>query len=236
MTTIENTSEEFGEENEKFQQDINQKKITQQDIIDLYMKQVLEQEHTPKSVYKFSKDNGFTEAEFYQFFGSLEGLKSKIWTTFYDMTIALSNQNMEYGKCSNQEKMLTFFYTFFELLSLNRSYVLFALGEEKSKVKTMQQLSALRKKVKSFASGLIEDSNEETRLKVLKKPAFIFSEGAWWQFAFILKFWMEDTSPSFEKTDLVIEKSVRAAFDLFATPPLESVVDFGKFLWKEKMM
>lgn len=46
---------------------------------------------------------------------------------------------------------------------------------------------------------------------------------------------MEDTSSSFEKTDLVIEKSVRAVFDLFETTPLESVFDFGKFIWKEKM-
>ena len=46
---------------------------------------------------------------------------------------------------------------------------------------------------------------------------------------------MEDSSPSFEKTDVVIEKSVRAIFDVFETTPLESVIDFGKFLWKDKM-
>ena len=46
---------------------------------------------------------------------------------------------------------------------------------------------------------------------------------------------MDDRSPSFEKTDLVIEKSVRAIFDVFETTPLESLVDFGKFMWKEKM-
>ena len=46
---------------------------------------------------------------------------------------------------------------------------------------------------------------------------------------------MSDNSPGFEKTDMVIEKSVRAIFDIFETTPLESVIDFGKFLWKEKM-
>ncbi|MBA3986578.1 MAG: TetR/AcrR family transcriptional regulator, partial [Flavobacteriales bacterium] len=118
-----------------------------------------------------------------------------------------------------------------ELLTANRSYVLFTLKEHSDMLKNMQQLSGLRKKIKVFATELIEDKNDEKQLKILKQPATIFSEGAWLQTVFILKFWMDDNSPAFEKTDLVIEKSVRAIFDVFATSPLESVIDFGKFLW-----
>lgn len=211
------------------------KKITRQQLIDSYMHYVLENEKMPVSIYKFSKENGFTEQDFYTHFGSFDALKSGIWTTFYDMTLNLSQKNKDYEDFSNQEKMLTFFYTFFELLTANRSYVLFALNEEKDKLKALQQLAPLRKKVKTFAAELIEAKNDEQQLKFLKQPAVIFSEGAWLQFVFILKFWMDDSSPSFEKTDVVIEKSVRAIFDVFATTPLESVIDFGKFIWKEKM-
>ncbi len=46
---------------------------------------------------------------------------------------------------------------------------------------------------------------------------------------------MDDTSASFEKTDVFIEKSVRASFDLIDTTPLKSLVDLGKFLYKEKI-
>lgn len=211
------------------------KKIARQQLIDSYMHYVLENEKMPVSIYKFSKENGFTEQDFYTHFGSFDALKSGIWTTFYDMTLNLSQKNKDYEDFSNQEKMLTFFYTFFELLTANRSYVLFALNEEKDKLKALQQLAPLRKKVKTFAAELIEAKNDEQQLKFLKQPAVIFSEGAWLQFVFILKFWMDDSSPSFEKTDVVIEKSVRAIFDVFATTPLESVIDFGKFIWKEKM-
>jgi hypothetical protein len=49
----------------------------------------------------------------------------------------------------------------------------------------------------------------------------------------ILKFWIEDTSKGFEKTDILIEKTVNTAFDLMQTQPLERVIDLGKFLWKE---
>jgi len=213
----------------------SKEKITAQHIINVYMNYVLEHEQAPKSVYKFAKDNNFTEAEFYQFFGSFDGLKSAIWTTFFQMTMDLAHKNKDFESYGNQEKMLTFFYTFFELLTANRSYVLFTLKEHSDMLKNMQQLSGLRKKIKVFATELIEDKNDEKQLKILKQPATIFSEGAWLQTVFILKFWMDDNSPAFEKTDLVIEKSVRAIFDVFATSPLESVIDFGKFLWKEKM-
>jgi hypothetical protein len=103
-------------------------------------------------------------------------------------------------------------------------------------MKNMSQLKELRGHIKKHAASLIEEQNDTQQLKILKHPAKIFSEGAWIQTMFILKYWMEDSSPSFEKTDLVIEKSVRVIFDVFETAPLASVVDFGKFLWKETMV
>ena len=45
---------------------------------------------------------------------------------------------------------------------------------------------------------------------------------------------MNDNSADFEQTDVAIEKSVKVIFDVFATKPLESVLDFGKFLFKER--
>jgi hypothetical protein len=217
------------------------KKITQKNVvsreqvISSYMQQVLEQESVPLSVYKFCKENGYKESEFYAFFGSFDGLKEAIWNSFFDQAMELAHKNEEYDNFSNQEKMLTFFFTFFELLTANRSYVLFSLGEQKDWMKRMTQLQGLRKRIKSFAATLIEEKNEEKQIKILKHPVSVFSEGAWLQTLFILKYWKEDNSPSFEKTDVVIEKSVRAIFDVFETTPLESLLDFGKFLWKEKM-
>jgi hypothetical protein len=210
------------------------KVITRDVVISAYMEYVLTHERTPKSVYKFCKDASMTEAEFYGFFGTFEGLQKEIWNSFFDQSMKLANKNKAYEQFSNQEKMLTFFYTFFELLTANRSYVLFALKEHQDMMKNMGQLKGLRAHVKEFAGELIEEANDEKQLKILKQPVSVFSEGAWLQTLFILKYWMEDNSANFEKTDVVIEKSVRAIFDVFQTTPLESVLDFGKFLWKER--
>lgn len=211
------------------------KAITKDVIVSAYMEYVLMEEKTPKSVYKFAKEHAMTEAEFYKFFGSFENLQQGIWTAFFDNAMQLGQKNPEYATFSNQEKMLTFFFTFFELLTANRSYVMFALKQHGDMMKNLSQLKSLRSHIKEFAATLIDQKNEEKSFKILKQPVSVFSEGAWLQTLFIMKYWMEDNSASFEKTDVVIEKSVRAIFDVFETTPLESILDFGKFLWKEKM-
>ncbi len=209
--------------------------ISREQIIDLYMDYVLEQEKLPKTVYRFCKDNNITEERFYKFFGSFEGLQKGIWEQFFDNTMMLMEKSPEYRAFTNREKLLTFYFTFFELLTANRSYVLFILTETDGLIKSMDQLKGLRRKIKGFATGLIKAGNEEKTSKILQQSELIFSEAAWVQFVFLLKFWKDDNSAGFESTDVAIEKSVNTVFDIFDNTPLERVVDLGKFLWKEKM-
>lgn len=208
-------------------------KISEDKIIAFYMDSVLEQESVPHSIYKFCKQHKIKEDEFYALFGSFDALRKAIWNTFFANTIALLQQNEEYGSFSNKDKMLTFFFTFFELLTLNRSYVLFTLEGDQKMLEKLSELKGLRKHVKAFASELVEAANADKTLRVTKRSPAIFSEGAWVQFLFLLKFWMDDSSAGFEKTDLAIEKSVTTIFNVFDKTPLESLIDFGKFLYKE---
>lgn len=208
-------------------------KVTDDKIITMYMDFVLENETRPQSVYKFCKENKIKEEEFYAHFGSFEALQKGIWVKFYANTVGVMQKNKDYESFSNKDKMLTFFYTMFELLTMNRSYVLFTLGKERKMIDKMSELKDLRVHIKDFASELIEEGNSEKTLKITKQSPKVFSEGAWVQFVFLLKFWMDDSSPAFEKTDVAIEKSVTTIFDVFDNTPLDSLIDFGKFLYKE---
>ena len=211
------------------------KKLDKQGLISLYMEHMLEQEVCPRSVYKFCKENNITETSFYDYFGSFEGLKKGVWTEFFNNTWKLLSKSPEFDSFNPREKLLTFYYTFFELLTANRSYVLLSLNQESELLKNLEQLKGLRRKVKSFASDLIIEGNENKTGKIFKQSTTVFSEATWIQLLFILKFWMDDNSAKFESTDVVIEKSVTTVFDLFDNTPLEKVIDLGKFLWKEKM-
>lgn len=212
-----------------------QNKPDQDRLISLYMEYVLEHGVTPPSVYKFCKLHNIEEEEFYQFYGSFQALEKDIWIRFFEHAMKVMRKSEDYKAFSPREKLLTYFFTFFEMLTVNRSYVLVILSREKAPLKTLKQLAGLRKKVKEFAKELVQEENAEKPVASLKKSEMLFSEAVWVQHLFLLNFWKNDSSVKFESTDAAIEKSVNTLFDLFDTTPLERVFDFGKFLWKENM-
>ena len=199
-----------------------------------YMTYTLEHEQYPRSIYKFCKEQKIKEADFYNLFGSLEGVKKGIWKSFFDQSLDALQADKQYETYGNREKMLGFFFTFFELLNLNRSYVLFALEGSEGNLKQLRQLSDLRAGIKSYATELLDTANSEKSIKIAQYNTQLFSEGAWLQLLFLIRFWMKDDSAGFEKTDVAIEKSVNTIFDVFDNTPLERVVDFGKFLFQER--
>lgn len=211
------------------------KKIDANDIISNYMNYVLEEERFPQSVFKFTSKYSIQESDFYNHFGSFDGLQQEIWHQFFAQAHQLMQKSKEYASFNDREKLLTLYYTLFEMFTANRSYILFALKGQKNQLKTLKQLSLLRNDIKEFAIDLVQKKNEEEGAKFFKQSEPVIAEGTWVQFLFLLKFWLDDTSAGFEKTDVAIEKSVNTVFDLLNTKPLESLIDFGKFLWKEKM-
>ncbi|NAS29724.1 TetR/AcrR family transcriptional regulator [Flavobacteriaceae bacterium R38] len=211
--------------------------LTPDQLVAIYMDYVLENEKTPSSVYKFCKEVEINEEEFYKISGSFESLQQQVWNSFFTNTVEVMQKDEHYDGFTHRNKVLTLFFTFFEILTLNRSYVLFSLKEHKNVLKNLDQLKGLRRYMKAFAKELVDDqgTNASKKIKFLKKSPEIFSEGIWMQYLFLLKFWMDDSSAGFEKTDIAVEKSVNTFFDVFDNTPLNSVVDFGKFLWKEKI-
>lgn len=210
--------------------------IDDNQIITYYMDFVLEKNEAPKNVFLFCKENAIEEADFYSFFGSFEALKQAIWMKFFENAVSTIEKEEAYTSYSDKNKLLTLYYTLFEILTLNRSYVMQTLKENHQGLKNLKDLKQFRNHFKDFITTLMESDANEIKSKLGKITKPVFSEGAWIQFLFLLKFWMEDTSKSFEKTDIAIEKSVNTVVDLLDTKPLESLLDLGKFLWKERKM
>lgn len=209
--------------------------ISKDKIVSLYMNYVLEHNEKPKTVFHFSKQNAISETEFYNFFGTLESVEKEIFKMFYENTIQLIEKDKEYDSYDMRSKVLSFNFTFFELLTANRSYVLFALKEEKNQLKSLMQLSSLRSHYKEFVSGIISEDLliKQEQIQNIQEKAI--QESFWVQLLLTMKFWLDDTSPAIEKTDIYIEKSINTAFELMNVAPLDSLIDFGKFLFKEKV-
>ncbi|TDE03197.1 TetR family transcriptional regulator C-terminal domain-containing protein [Flavobacterium hiemivividum] len=210
-------------------------KVTKEKIVSLYMNYVLENGEKPKSVYLFAKLNDFTETEFYAFFGTIESVEKEIFKMFLEMTVELIHKDENYADYDMKSKMLSFYFTFFELLTANRSYVTMSLREHGNQLKNLMQLSSLRTSFKKYVAEIITDDYliKQEKIQDFQKKAI--QESAWIQFLLTLKFWLEDESPAFEKTDIYIEKSVKLSFELMNIAPIDSLIDFGKFIFKEKV-
>ena len=209
--------------------------ITREKIVSLYMNFRLENNDKPKSVYQFAKTNGFDETAFYTFFGTLESVEKEIFKIFLEKTKELIQKDPTYENYDMKSKMLSFYFTFFEMLSANRSYVVMSLKEHKSQLKNLMQLSSLKIVFKNYVTEIMTDEVRTQYEKLQNFQEKAIQESAWIQFLLTLKFWLEDESPAFEKTDIFIEKSVKASFELMNLAPLESLIDFGKFIFKEKI-
>jgi hypothetical protein len=210
-------------------------KITKESIVSMYMNFVLERNEKPKSVYLFAKLNGFEETEFYNFFGNLESIEKEIYNQFFEKTIELLQKDSNYESYDMKSKLLSFYFTFFELLAANRSYVSMSLNEGKNQLKSLMLLSGLRTNFKKFIGDITTDEFRIQQEKIQNFQEKAIQESAWIQFLFTLKFWLEDGSAAFEKTDIFIEKSVKLSFELLNVAPINSLIDFGKFIFKEKM-
>ena len=211
------------------------KSITQADIIGYYMDYVLTHNENPKSVYAFAKDNNFEEQRFYEFFASFDSLEQSIFKIFFDNAHEVLEKSEDYINFDPKNKLLSFYFTFFEILTANRSYVTYALEGHKSSLKSMRTLVHLKKRFVNYIEHLNIKTIDLKQEQLVKLQRRSLKETAWLQLLTTIRFWIDDSSPSFEKTDLFIEKSVKASFDLIDVTPLKSIIDLGKFLYKEKI-
>lgn len=215
-------------------------KVTAEQIADSYIDYVLTHNEAPKSVYIFSKSLGIAEAEFYNYFASFEGIESTAWQALTSEAITLTSSQEIWNQYSSREKMLSFFYSYIELLKSRRSFIIYSLKHHCNKLSTPSVLSATRIIFEEFSEEVIREGLETGELADRKLFAKRYKDALWMQFKFILNFWMDDSSAEFEKTDEAIEKGINVTFDLFQRSPIDNLFEYGKFLTqnsriKEKM-
>lgn len=201
-------------------------------IISLYMNDVLQHHSEPANVYQFCKRNNIEETQFYVYFNSLGNLRQAVWVKFFENAQTIMAASGEYASYPEKDKLLTLYFTLFEIFTLNRTYVSWTLRDNKQGLANLKDLKLLRTRFRDYVEDLLKVDKPDKFRKVRNVTEPVLSEGAWIQFLFILKYWLDDDSKGFEKTDIVIEKSVKTVVSLLDTKPLENLFDLGKFLWK----
>lgn len=202
-------------------------------IINQYRKHVLISGADPASVFAFCKEIGIEEAVFYIHFNSFSQVQEAIWQSIFQQIVDRLEARQEYAEFSGREKLLSFYYEFFEAMKQYRSYALINLEDGFATLgRTPSGLDALKGDFKNWINGLIADGMYTHEVASRSKLSDSYDNLFWLQFMFLLNFWKRDKSQGFQKTDAAIEKSVNLSFDLISKNALDSAFDFGKFLFQ----
>jgi hypothetical protein len=205
------------------------------EFITMYMEYVVEHHYKPESIEVFAEACHFEDELFYTHFSSFKDLEKDIYKLLFENSVAILKQTPEYVSFSKKDKLLSLYYTFFENLSLNEEFIKISLKGLENQLKALSIFSRFKRSFSAFIDeldletfNLNVDSIENIQKKTIK-------ESAWIQLLFTFKFWLDDTSEAFEKTDIFIEKSLNTSFELLNTKSLNNIIDFAKFLYKEKV-
>jgi AcrR family transcriptional regulator len=211
------------------------KKDIRKQILDGFVSHVLEHGAEPASVFKFAKDLKMKEEEFYNHFTSFESIKSAVWVAMFEATLEQIVAQDVFQGYTVREKFLSFLFTWIEELKKRRSYLLSLYQDKTKSFKTIPgDTREFKEKFKGFAGEIILEGKETTEIASRPLISERYDEALWLQVAFVFRYWLDDRSPRFEKTDAAIEKSVNLAFDLMGKSALDSFLDFAKFLYQNK--
>jgi hypothetical protein len=200
-----------------------------------FIEYVLENGTRPASIFQFAKKLKMTEAEFYDFYNSFDQLEADIWRTSLDETIAKIEAEEVYAQYSVREKLLALYYTWFETLKAQRSFVLKTFPDlKKSGMKTPSSLETLKTGYYNFVTELMMEAKETKEVVSRRFVDERYPQIFWLQALWLLDFWVKDTSKGFEKTDSAIEKTVNTSFDLIGASALDSVIDLAKFMFQNR--
>jgi hypothetical protein len=80
--------------------------------------------------------------------------RKEIFKIFFREDNQLLHKDNDYAGYDMKTKMLSFYFTFFELLTANRSYVTMSLKKYDSNIKNLLQLSGLKEVLKHMSQIL----------------------------------------------------------------------------------
>jgi hypothetical protein len=208
--------------------------ISKLDILTLYMDFVVENQEKPIDIESFCENVQLDEDDFYAHFKSLKNVEKTVFKELFKNSIEVLNESEEFLSFDKKNQLISLYFTFFENLNLNRAYASIALKGCKNKLKSFGVLSGLKKNYIAFVDHL-DLSESILPIEGLEKIQRKFiNESAWIQLYLTIQFWLDDTSNEFEKTDILIEKSINTSFELIENKFLKNVFDLGKFVYKEK--
>ncbi len=177
------------------------------------------------NTYTVSKAAGISEKDFYKYFSSIDAVGRAIWAELFDKVQEELNQSEVYKEYSSREKMLAYFFTFFDV----------ALPEKAFMLKTYFKPSIIeeyRKNYRDFVAHLVEEGIEKQEIKERFTISNYYPDAVWLLHIRLLHFWLHDDSENHIDTEKAIEVFSKVPLELMGENLFDSLFDSLKFTFE----
>lgn len=190
-------------------------------IIDAYKEMLIAGTEEINS-YTISRKIDISEKEFFQYFTSADDIARKVWSNLADTVIEQLNSSELYNSYPPRQKILSYYFTFFEVALNERTFI------ERS-AKSGKALEAYKEKFKQFVADIVQEGIAVEDIKERLALSNYYPEGLWQLHVRLLHFWLKDSSEHFVETERAIETYSKVPLELMGPNLLDSVLETFKF-------
>lgn len=189
------------------------------------------------SIKEICKSKRIKKSQFRTEFGSVDNFTKFVWAELMRTSLKTAYQDSKFASFSNRDKLLTLYYTFFENCGLNEAFLIMSIRHH-GRAGMLSVLKDLKEEFISFINSISQFSfamGKQYETSIGQLSDTIIGEAFYGQFLLLLDFWSTDNSEDHVKTDVAIEKTVRASMDVLEVTPVKSLLDVAKFFWQERI-
>src|SRR5688572_8792828 len=168
----------------------------------------------PRHEAEFTHSAGLDEKDMYGAYSSLSVIDRQLFRNWAEETITACNTDPSFSSYGVREKMLALCFTLLETLKPHRSLI--KTIEKKYRGFNNAAIKGMQQPMQDFFQALVVEgtTNGEIVARPLIGPRY--KQVLWTAVVIILKYWLQDESNHFEKSDIAVEKTVHLAMDLMA--------------------
>jgi hypothetical protein len=193
-------------------------------IIEAYKEMVIkgEPEINP---FTLSQKVGLAEKDFFQYFSSVDDIGRKIWANLCDSVMLELNQSELYSSYAARQKILSYFFTFFEIARTERTFITRTIDKDRV-------VGAYAKKFKEIALDIIQEGIATEDIQERFYSSY-YPDIVWNLHFSLLKFWISDDSENFVETEKAIEVYSKVPLEIMGPNIFDSIFDSIKFSIKQ---
>lgn len=183
-------------------------------------------DESPINALTLAERAGVDESTFYQHYANADAVGRQIWANLGEQVFGKLNESETFHSYSAREKLLTIYFTFFDQALTKRLFIERTLDRP-------ALLSSYKDAFLQFVNDVVQEGIASEEIKERLSLSNYYGQMMWELHLRLIRFWLQDDSPRFEKTDRAVEVYAKLPLEFMGHNILDSVLETAKFSFNQ---